>query len=376
MQPLLRFTFIALILLPMPAAAAEPEFNDVFVPKEDGYKSIRIPSVVVTGKGTALAFAEARARATDQAENKIVLKRSSDGGRKWSAIQLLHDDGTNSLNNPCAVIEQGTGRVFLMYQRIPGHLKERSKEIATGFEGPDVYRNLLIWSDDDGVTWSKPLDVTGSTKHPTVATTTCSGPGIGIQLTRGEHKGRLIIPFNEGPYGVWTNFAFYSDDRGKTWTAGQIVPGAMVGAKSQVNEVQMVELSDGWVMLNSRQFAGEKVRKSAVSKDGGATWGNVEDAKELRDPSCMASIFRYSFSEGGRKSILLYSGPDSTKRDNGTIHVSYDEGKSWPDKRVLKAGSFAYSVLTRFDDGAIGCLFETEGKIVFARFTMDWLAGK
>ena len=94
---------------------------------------------------------------------------------------------------------------------------------------------------------------------------------------------------------------------------------------------------------------------------------------ELRDPSCMASILRYSFEAEGHKSVILYSGPDSTKRDNGTVHVSYDEGKTWPVKRVLTPGSFAYSVLTRFDDGTIGCLYETGGKIVFARFGLDWV---
>src|SRR5213075_745270 len=108
---------------------------------------------------------------TDEAENDIILKRSADAGKSWSALQLLHDDGKNSLNNPTAVIEQERGRVFLMYQRIPAHLKERSKNLETGLAGTNIYRNLLIWSDDDGVTWSQPLDVTRSTKRATNATT-------------------------------------------------------------------------------------------------------------------------------------------------------------------------------------------------------------
>jgi sialidase-1 len=361
-------------------AAAEPQFSNVFVATNDGYRSIRIPSVVVTKKGVVLAFAEGRRRPADQAENDIILKRSTDGGKTWSALQLIHDDGANSLNNPTAVVEQKSGRVFLMYQRIPGHLKESSKVTATGYEGTNIYRNLLVWSDDDGATWTKPLDVTRTTKRATNATTIASGPGIGIQLTRGPHAGRLIIPFNEGPYHLWNNFAVFSDDAGVTWRFGENVPGAFVTdakgiRRSQINEVQMVEQSDGSVRLNSRQFAGEKVRKTSVSKDGGVTWSAVEDVPELRDPSCNASIFRYSFDDAAGKGRVLYSGPDSTKRGNGTIHLSLDDGATWPVKRVLWPGSFAYSVLTKLPDGTIGCLFEADnyGRIIFARFTLDWL---
>jgi sialidase-1 len=363
--------------------AAEPQFSKVFISETEGYKSIRIPSVVVTKKGTVLAFAEGRQRANDQAENDIILKRSSDGGKSWGKLQLLHDDGNHSLNNPTAVVEQESGRVFLMYQHIPSHLKERGKEIATGLEGTNIYRNLLLWSDDDGATWTRPFDVTRTTKRATNATTIASGPGIGIQLTRGAHKGRLIIPFNEGPYFLWNNFAVFSDDRGATWKFGENVPGtflpdAKLGQRSQMNEVQMVELSDGWVRLNSRQFAGAKVRKTSVSQDGGVTWSPVADVPELRDPSCNASILRYSFDDDAGKGRLLYSGPDAMNRSNGTIYLSRDDGATWPAKRVLWPGGFAYSVLTRLPDGTVGCLFETDNyaRIVFARFPIEWLTAR
>jgi sialidase-1 len=370
----------ALLVVAIGAQTAEPVFSDCFVPKTDGFKSIRIPSVVVTNKGTILAFAEGRAANADQAQNKIILKRSTDNGATWLAVQTVHDDGANSLNNPTAIVERETGRVLLMYQRIPGHLKEHSKETATGYDGANVYRNFLATSDDDGVTWSKPLDITSTTKRPTLATTIASGPGIAIQLEHGANKGRIIFPFNEGPFGVWNNYAVYSDDRGATWAMGENVPGALIdgakgGKRSQINEVQVAELSDGSVLLNSRQFAGAKVRKKSISHDGGKTWSSVEDVPELRDPSCMASILRYSFGENGAKNLLLYSGPDSLKRDNGTVYASTDDGKTWPVKRVLRKEAFAYSVLTRLPNGDVGCLFEADnyGRIVFARFGVEWV---
>lgn len=377
MKPLL-----CLLALAVTSVAAEPKFTDVFTSGREGYASIRIPALVVSREGTLLAFAEGRQKPTDQAENDIVLKRSSDGGATWRPLQVVAEDGANSLNNPTAVVGS-SGRIFVMYQRIPAHLKEHSKQIETGYEGTNVYRNLLVWSDDDGRSWSKPLDVTRSTKRATNATTLASAPGNGIRLTRGPHKGRLIIPFNEGPYWQWNNFAVYSDDQGATWTHGANVPGAFLpddkqGQRSQINEVQMAELSDGSVLLNSRQFFGAKVRKQSISRDGGATWSPVRDVPELRDPSCNAGLLRYSFDNADGKGLLIFSGPDSAKRDTGTVWLSKDNGATWPAKRVLWPGSFAYSVLVALPDGSVGCFFEADnyGRIVLAKFPAEWISEK
>ena len=362
------------------AAAAEPAFQDVFTSGKEGFVSIRIPSVLVTKAGSVLAFAEGRKKPRDQAENDIIMKRSTDGGRTWGGIRVLHDDGIHSLNNPTVVQDSGSGRIFLWYQRIPGHLTEHSKTTATGLEGEDIYRNLLLTSDDDGVTWSAPQDVTATTKRPVRSTTIASGPGAGIQLTRGAHRGRLIIPFNEGPFGIWQDYAVFSDDGGRTWTYGDDVPGALVpdgkgGQRSQINEVQMAELEDGSVFLDSRQFAGARVRRTSTSRDGGKTWSPVQEIPQLTDPSCMASTIRYSFSDGAKPGWMLHSGPDSAKRERGTIYLSTDEGKTWPVKRVLYPGGFAYSVLCRFPDGTIGCLFEADdyARISFARIDPGWV---
>jgi sialidase-1 len=129
------------------------------------------------------------------------------------------------------------------------------------------------------------------------------------------------------------------------------------------------------VLLNSRKWAGRAVRKTAVSRDGGATWSPIAEDEALRDPGCQASIFRLSDIAAGGRSRLLFSNPDSTRRENGTIRLSYDDGETWPVKKVLHPGSFGYSVLTALSDGTIGCLFEADNadRLIFARFTLEWL---
>jgi sialidase-1 len=361
-------------------SAAEPEFHDVFVPKSDGFASIRIPSLVVAPNGSLLAFAEGRAANTDQAHNKIILKRSGDLGRTWSAVDKIADDGRRSLNNPCAVVERESGTVLLMYQSYPDAGGERSEKIKPGYDGEFVVRCYLLTSADNGATWSKPRDVTREIKRPEKVTTLCTGPGVGIQQRHGPHAGRLLIPINEGPYGLWNIYATYSDDKGQTWQRGEIAPGGIVengkGKRiSSVNESQLVELQDGAVRFNVRQMAGQRVRKTSVSRDGGVTWSPVEDSPDLRDPGCMASVVRFSDPGPNEKSRILYSGPQSAGRDHGTISVSYDEGATWPVHRVLAPGGFAYSVLAVLPDRTFGCLYEADGyeRIAFARFPLNWV---
>ena len=382
-QMLVTMAVATVVLAAGVCAAEEPQFSNVFIGGQGGFPAIRIPSLVLTKHGTLLALAEGRAFArADQANNKIILKRSTDFGKTWGDLKIIADDGTNCLNNPCTVVDQSSGRIVVMFQSYPAHHRERDRSIKPGLDGRDIVRNYVITSTDEGTTWSPLQDVTRTTKHAERVTIMASGPGIGIELQRSvHHLGRIIIPFNEGPFGQWKVLAVFSDDGGKSWQLGEPAPGCCVTnvsgkLVSLVNEVQMVELSDGSVMLNSRKWGGQAVRKTAVSSDGGRTWSRIAEEPALRDNGCMASIFRYSFAHKNEPNCLLFSSPDSDKRENGTIRVSYDDGKTWPVKKVLCPGSFAYSVLARLPDGSIGCLFETDDtdRMVFARFNLSWLS--
>ena len=362
------------IMVARAAAPDAPRFVEVFTNGQEGYPAYRIPSLITTKGGTLLAFAEGRMSLRDHAENDIVLKRSTNGGLTWGALQLVAEDGTNALGNPTAVVVRDTGRVLLMYQRYAKGFDEHKAE--PGLDGPRVCRTWLQYSDDDGVTWSRPREITASVKRPTVVTSTATGPGLGIQLRRGPHAGRILMPFNQGPYGKWKVYAVFSDDRGATWRHGET---AEEGAAGYANEVQFVELNDGSVMLNARnQGGGLKQRKISISRDGGATWAATQHDAALIEPTCQGSILRHPNSgDDPARDVLLFSNPGTqTGRTNGTIRLSRDEGKTWPVSRTLHPGGFAYSCLASLPDGSVGCLFERDGykTITFARFTLEWLS--
>jgi sialidase-1 len=338
--------------------------NVVFESGMNDFASIRIPSVILSKKEVLLAFAEGRAADKDQAFNKIILRRSFDLGVSWSAVKVIAEDKNAALNNPCVVLEKDSGTIFLTYQSYPGTLSERSGQIETGYDGDKIVRCWLISSTDDGLSWTVPREITRNAKRENIVTTIASGPGIGIQLTSGPHAGRLVFPFNEGPFGLWNIYTVYSDDRGVSWNMGEVAPGGVfeVSGKrtSQVNECQVVELNDGRLMMNARRWAGAKVRKSSLSHDGGQTWGSVVDVPEIIDPSCMGSIIRCKNPDANKPPLLLFSGPNSDKRSNGTIFLSEDQGQTWAKSKVIEPGLFAYSCLVELPDLSVGCLYEAE----------------
>jgi sialidase-1 len=369
--PWLSVLLVAVATAAVAPAAGPQQLTAPFVNGQGGFAVYRIPALAVSRTGTLLALAEGRRSISDQAQNKIVLRRSSDGGQSWEPVQLVADGGRGSLNNPTVVGLRGTGRVLLMYQAYPAGTREGT--VKPGVSGPDTCLCFVTTSDDDGRTWATPRDVTPQVKRPTVATSIASGPGVGIELRGGPHAGRIVMPFNQGPPGRWQVYAAYSDDGGQSWKYGDLAP---AGAGGRGNEVQMVELGDGRVMLNSRSSSGPRDRKVAVSADGGATWSELLDDPALPDPQCQGSIIRDD-GPGGHGCLLLANPAVRKGRTQGTVRLSTDDGATWPVSRLLVPGDFAYSCLAVLPDGSVACLYETDnyGRINLARFTLDWLRG-
>jgi len=176
----------------------------------------------------------------------------------------------------------------------------------------------------------------------------------------------------EGNARFFNVYTCYSDDRGESWKMGR--PAAN-GERGQGNEVQMVELQDGSILLNSRSNGGTRHRKVGLSRDGGESWTPLLDEPQQPEPQCMGTILRYSWPEEGR-SRILFANPDSARhRRNGTVRMSTDEGQTWTAARTIHPAGFAYSCLTKLHDGSIGLLYEADGyrRILFTRFNLNWL---
>lgn len=336
-------------------AVKEPYKKALYTCGENGYKAYRIPALAVTGKGTLLAFCEGRKdNIRDHGDIDLLLRRSADGGKTWSEQAIVHEEGGTkkiTIGNPCPVVDRDTGVVWLAFCR----------------NNLDVF---MTHSKDDGKSWAKPAEITASVKKKTWGWY-ATGPGQGLQLTRGKYKGRLVFPCDHGDTTDKTgrSHVFYSDDHGKTFVLGKATEGKM-------NECEAVELADGRLLLSMRNGLGKGKRAFSISKDGGETWSRPKVNEHVYCPACQSSIRRYSW----KPNILLYSAPDGPGRIKMTVRASYDEGKTWPAARLVKnRGGSGYSDLAVLPDGSICCFYEAgwRGPIVFAKFPLSWIkAGK
>jgi sialidase-1 len=376
---------ILLIMLFTIGCGSKPSFEqtDIFTSGTDGYHTYRIPALVVTSRGTILAFCEGRKNQRgDSGEIDLLLKRSTDGGQTWSEQQVVWDDRINVCGNPCPVVDMATGKIWLL---ITWNLGEDHEREIIRKESKDTRRIFVSSSQDDGISWAEPIEITKTTKDLNWGWY-ATGPGHGIQIKDGPHKGRLVVPCDhsydepegsiaDGPFEYGSHI-IYSDDHGSTWKRGGVI-------NPKVNECEVVELADkkGTMLINMRSYFGRHLRTQAISRDGGMSWSDPEDVADLIEPVCQASIIRFTEQGLHDKNRLFFCNPASENREKLTIKMSYDEGKTWPVERLLNAGPSAYSDLAVSQDMDVYCLYEC-GKdnpyqtISFAKFNLEWLMDK
>lgn len=369
--------------------AEEPALEkvDLFIGGEDGYTAYRIPGMVVTPKGAVLAYCEARRTSSaDWGDIEVLLRRSVDGGKTWDPPRKIahkgapvprsrfshgrkyRSDTEQTVNNPAAVIEAATGRIYFLY----------CIEYGACF---------VMHSDDDGVSWSEPADITSTFDQfrPEFPwTVIATGPGHGIQLK----SGRLVMPVwlssgAGGKHRPSVVSVIFSDDRGTSWRRGAI---AIPNNEEFVNpsETTAVELSDGTVMLNARNESKPNRRLIVTSPDGATSWSAPQFDEALLEPICLGSLLRLPTDSAEDR--LLFANPHSLKRDangnvipgsgprgNLSIKLSNDGGKTWPIMKTLEPGPSAYSDLASLPDGTVLCFYERGTKLTIARIDPHWL---
>ncbi len=382
------------------AAPPNPEKSDLFTSGTGGYELYRIPGLVVTKQRTLLAYCEARKTARgDWGPIDILLRRSVDKGLNWSdpkrvaevpgphlknpvaVAQNLAAEGTVTYNNPTAIVDAQTGAVHMLFCL-------------------EYMRCFYIRSDDDGLTFSEPVEITTTFDQfqaDYAWQVLATGPAHGIQL----QSGRLLVPvwLSKGTGGHAHRpsvvATIFSDDSGRTWQRGEFVAGE-TDPLVNPSETVAVQLSDGRVMLNIRSESKHHRRAVSFSADGATDWTVPMFDAALLEPICMAGICRLTSQPQHSKNRLLFSNPHNLEKNGGpgqpgagrdrrnlSVKLSYDEGATWEFSKTLELGMSGYSDLAVSPDGTIFCFYErstTDGKspaaartLTLAKFSLEWL---
>lgn len=372
---------------------------DLFRAGEEGYALYRIPGIVVTARGTVLAYCEARRTGkSDWDTIDLMLRRSTDGGRTWSPRRKLADVPGPKTKNPVALAKNLASAEDVTYNN-PVAIAGRDGAVHFLF-CLEYARCFYQRSDDDGVTWSPPREITSAFdafRSEYDWKVLATGPGHGIPL-RG---GRLLVPvwLSTGTGGhahrPSVTSVIYSDDHGATWQRGEI---AVPDTPEWIfpNETVAVELADGRVMLNVRSESKANRRLVTTSADGATGWSRPRFDEALLEPICMGSLVRLSALPEATRNRLLFVNPHNLSRADGkeapgskgdrknvSLKLSYDEGETWPVNKVLEPGFSGYSDLAVLSDGTALCFYErgsTDGKdihktglLTVARFDVEWL---
>jgi sialidase-1 len=380
----MRKIFFLFVLIAV-AVNANSQSNTVpvFISGTEGHKSYRIPAIVSLPNGDILAFAEGRVNnAGDFGDINIVLKRSNNKGKIWSALQTIVDSETLQAGNPAPVVDvtdplYPKGRLFLFYNTGNNHEGEVRK-------GKGLREVWYKTSTDGGTTWSEAVNITTQVHRPKQPSVNAAynfqedwrsyanTPGHAMQFQTGKYKGRIFVAANHSagePKNKSEDYdahGFYTDDHGKTFQlgAGLHLHGS--------NESIAAEISNGKLMFNSRNQKGDiRARIVAISSNGGQTWDTTYFDKNLPDPVCQGSILNIGKKKG--KNILAFcNAADEKRRDNLTLRISFDEGKNWKKSFVLGKDenvkdNTAYSDIVKISGKQVGVLYEKNNysQIVF-----------
>jgi sialidase-1 len=348
------------------------------VPRPGGgtYANVRIPAVVVTPAGTLLAFAEGRVHGEcDVGDIDIVMSRSDDGGATWSAGETLLDPGTDRVWNPIPIVDATADRVVLMTttQRLDPGCNPSPASCACDAV-PDSSRVEVRASDDDGLSFGEPVDITDAVVDD-AGSSLLIGPSHGIQLHGAEHSGSLLVPamHRRSGDGKRGGHVLRSDDGGTSWA----IIATETASPVNVNESSAAELDDGRVLVNTRhQLSAEDqtpaelaagLRGEAIVEPGGSWASDPAYARvaTFRGPVVHGTLLAWPGSERhGDARRLLFSlpagehGSNVGRRHDLRLWLSHDDGASWIDGVRLAGDWAAYSDVVAIDDDHIGVLFE------------------
>lgn len=355
---------------------------------QDKVDTYRIPGLVTTNLGTLISVYDIRynGSADLQADIDVGMGRSTNGGQSWEPMKTIIDMGTynglpqnqNGIGDPCVLVDRATNTLWVAGLWVNGLPNQTAwNGSKPGLKPEETGQFILVKSEDDGVTWSQPINITTQCKLPEW-NLFFQGPGRGITLS----DGTLVFPaqFKDAqkvPYST----LIYSRDHGKTWSVG-------TGAKSNTTESQVVQLADGSLMLNMRddrnrtEKGDQNGRAVAITRDLGQTWSvHSSSNSALPESNCMASLIAAKVKVNGIPTdVLFFSNPnDKVSRAHMTIKASLDQGVSWPVAYQVELNSndsYGYSCLTMVNDTTLGILYEGTKELYFQEIKVDEILKK
>lgn len=391
----------SLLILPLLCGilhAAEPFIDKQVLFKvgdDPAYNIYHIPGIVVTAKGTVLAWCEARKRpagVSDWDDIRILLRRSTDDGKTWGQAKSIASVDGPKEKNPFSLRMKNVDPNDVTYNN-PVLIADKDGTVHMLF-CLEYMRCYYQRSDDDGVSWSKPTEITSAFdgfKKDYDWKVLATGPNHGIQLK----NGRLVVPvwLSTGTGGnahrPSVTATIYSDDQGRNWKAGDI---AVPNTEEWINpnETVAIQLKDGSVMLNVRSESKAHRRLVTTSPDGATQWSTPKFDEALLEPICMAGIARYDHDG---KNLILFSNPhnlekakgkaepgQSRDRKNVSVKISRDEGHAWAVSKTLEPGPSMYSDIIVSPKGTILCFYGAAAQpgfagagLTLARFNLEWL---
>ena len=331
---------------------------------DDGAAAYRIPGLATTRRGTLIGVYDIRYNSSADLQEKIDIgvSRSVDGGQTWEPMRVAMSfkgvgglpDSQNGVGDPSVLVDERTNTIWIVAAWCHGMGNQRAWwNSMPGMDPGETAQLVLTRSDDDGQTWSEPINITRQVKDPSWHFL-LQGPGRGITT----HDGTLVFPIQFIDSTRVPNAGImYSRDRGKTWHIHN-------PARSNTTEAQVAEVSPGTLMLNMRDNRGGS-RAVAVTRDWGRTWTEHPSSRSaLPEPVCMASLLHVSAADNATgRDLLLFSNPNTTKgRHHITLKASLDGGLTWPSEYQIlldEEEGWGYSCLTLIDRETVGILYES-----------------
>ena len=331
---------------------------------DDGVAAFRIPGLVTTNAGTLLGVYDARYNSSVDLQEHvdIGLSRSTNGGKTWEKMRIPMTfgqyeglpTGQNGVGDPSILVDKQTGTIWIVAAWTHGMGNRRAWfNSLPGMTIHETAQLMMVRSDDDGKTWSAPINVTSQVKDPSWRFL-LQGPGRGISM----NDGTLVFPTQYiDPQGLPHAGIMCSKDHGSTWTIS-------APARDNTTEAQVAEVTPGVLMLNMRDNRGGS-RAVSITSDYGKTWTeHPSNRSALQEPVCMASLIKVDAKDNILgKDLLLFSNPNTTKdRKNMTIKASFDGGLTWKESNQLLLDEdygWGYSCLTMIDKETVGILYES-----------------